>query len=167
MLCERCNEAEATIHQVIIEENEVNHYHLCENCAEEVKKEQQDSESTDLMSKAFSSLSEAQREATDTCPRCGLKFEEFKQRGRVGCAECYTAFKNEIKPLIKRIHGSDQHVGLSSQSAQLGKVSTQRKKQMLQKELDRCVKEENYEEAAELRDRISELKDGNTDVSAD
>lgn len=166
MLCENCDEVEATVHQVLIEDNEVKHYHLCENCAQELKEEQQDVENEDLMAEAFSSLSDSEIQEAESCPRCGLDFEEFKKTGRLGCAKCYGAFEEKIEPLIKRIHGADQHVGLTSQETQLGKVSESRKIQMLRKELDRCVKEEKYEEAAELRDRISELEAEESNVSS-
>ena len=77
----------------------------------------------------------------------------------MGCAMCYEAFEEELEKLIKRIHGSDQHVGRESEASQLGTLPEEKKLRFLEKELERCVREENYEEAAELRDRISELEE--------
>ena len=45
------------------------------------------------------------------CPRCGLLYSAFKETGRLGCAECYTAFQFQLRPLLRRIHGDTRHRG--------------------------------------------------------
>ena len=45
------------------------------------------------------------------CPNCGLTYSSFKSSGRLGCSECYEAFRNELVPLLGRLQGSTGHVG--------------------------------------------------------
>ncbi|MBE3591255.1 MAG: UvrB/UvrC motif-containing protein [Firmicutes bacterium] len=45
------------------------------------------------------------------CPACGLPFQEFARTGMLGCAHCYEAFRHELGPAIRRIHGAARHVG--------------------------------------------------------
>ncbi len=158
MICENCGEAEATFHHVIIQENEVIHKHLCDSCAGSAG-ESADEESSPT-EKAFNELQEGQEESEATCPRCGSQLKELRKSGRVGCAMCYEAFRDELNKLIKRIHGTDRHVGRETEKGKLGTMPEEKKIRFLEKELERCVQEENYEEAAEIRDRIAELEEG-------
>ena len=45
------------------------------------------------------------------CPCCGATLSEIFRNGRVGCPECYTALRDSLLTLIRRIHGSDEHRG--------------------------------------------------------
>jgi protein arginine kinase activator len=41
-----------------------------------------------------------------TCNGCGLRFDEFSQIGKTGCAECYSAFEAAIGPALEFLHSS-------------------------------------------------------------
>jgi len=45
------------------------------------------------------------------CRNCGLTYDDFRKFGRLGCDECYNAFKVQLATLLKKIHGSSQHLG--------------------------------------------------------
>jgi protein arginine kinase activator len=91
------------------------------------------------------------------CPDCGLTYADFKKIGRLGCGECYAAFRKYLAPLLKRIHGSSQHMGKTPFKA--GKA-TKKKMDMqdLRTKLQRAIEAEEFEEAARIRDQIKELQ---------
>jgi protein arginine kinase activator len=91
------------------------------------------------------------------CPKCGLTYSDFKKIGRLGCGDCYITFKKYLGPLLKRIHGSSQHVGKSP----LKVTKVLKKKidlQELRNRLQKLIEQEAFEEAAKLRDQIKELE---------
>jgi protein arginine kinase activator len=89
------------------------------------------------------------------CPACGMTWDDFRKIGRLGCGECYKAFKQNLLPLLKRIHGSTRHTG----KGPAGKAYTATKKselQELRQKLQRAIGAEEFEEAARIRDKIRE-----------
>jgi protein arginine kinase activator len=91
------------------------------------------------------------------CPNCGLAYADFKKIGRLGCGECYTAFRKYLGPLLKRIHGSVVHFGKSPLKA----TKVTKKKvdlQDLRNKLQKAIEMETFEEAAKIRDQIKELE---------
>jgi protein arginine kinase activator len=87
-----------------------------------------------------------------------MTFAEFKRLGRVGCAECYSAFASQLEPLVRRIHGSCQHVGRGTQP---GPKPAQEKVRLeqLRDALAAAVEQEDYEKAASLRDALARCED--------
>jgi len=91
------------------------------------------------------------------CPNCGMGLDEFQKSGRLGCSECYKAFKPYLLPVLRKIQGNVQHSGrrpmlLSSNGNDKAEIIS-----MLRKELEEAVRREDYERAAVLRDKIKEL----------
>ncbi|MFB6355093.1 MAG: UvrB/UvrC motif-containing protein [bacterium] len=158
MLCDQCQQAEATVQQIKITDNQITHTHLCETCADDDSA--QEPETGESVSSIVSSMFDVPDKDKVSCERCGMTFDEFQTVGRVGCARCYDTFRSRIESLVHRIHGSDQHLGKESETGGLARVSDDRKLQILEKQLERAVNEEQYEKAAELRDEIQELKEG-------
>jgi len=158
MICDRCGDREATIHQIHVNDNQVQHLQLCEECAKEGTS---DATAKAGVAEAFEGFKSKQDE-TETCPECGMTLTELRQTNRTGCEECYSTFRDQFEQLVHRIHGAERHVSEGSEIADdggggLGKVSSGKKKKMLQKRLQKRVQEEDYERAAELRDRIEDL----------
>ncbi|HTZ10838.1 MAG TPA: hypothetical protein VMD04_00465, partial [Candidatus Margulisiibacteriota bacterium] len=115
MLCDICGKNPATVHLTEIIDEQMNELHLCEDCArnKSAQMEQQFGLSDLLAGLAeFEKPKEAESAAVK-CPNCGLTYAEFKKIGRLGCGECYLAFKKYLSPLLKKIHGSNQHSGKS------------------------------------------------------
>ena len=91
-----------------------------------------------------------------TCPACGFTLEDLRRVRRFGCAECYTAFREEISPMLRGMHKGASHVGKVPE----GLMALQFKHQRLQdlrSRLEQAVAAENYEEAAGIRDEIHTL----------
>jgi len=160
MLCNICGKNPATVHLTEIIDSQMNELHLCEDCAREksTQMEQQFG-----LSDLLAGLAEFEKPAKETetvtvkCPTCGLSYSDFKKIGRLGCGECYSAFRKYLGPLLKRIHGSNQHVG----KCPFKSVKTSKKRadsQELRTRLQKAVEMEAFEEAARIRDQIKELE---------
>jgi protein arginine kinase activator len=102
---------------------------------------------------------------TTKCPACGLSYVDFKKIGRLGCGECYNVFRKYLAPLLKRIHGSSQHIGKSPlrcpAKIKSGASKVTKKKMCLEElkaQLQNAIAKEAFEEAARLRDQIKEME---------
>ena len=163
MTCDICGKNEATVHLTEIIDEQMNELHLCEDCArtKSAAMEQQFGLSDLLAGMAdFEKPNKDEELVTAKCPNCGLTYADFKKVGRLGCGECYNAFRKYLAPLLKRIHGSNQHVGKSP--LKLKPVLRPSKKkvdlQELKLQLQKAVAQEAFEEAARLRDQIKEIE---------
>jgi len=92
-----------------------------------------------------------------SCAGCGLTFAEFRKSGLFGCDKCHEAFGVHIKKLLKQIHGQNTHEGKEPLELS-GEVEVKKKIKRLRSKLDRYVKSEEYEKAAEIRDRLIDLE---------
>ena len=85
---------------------------------------------------------------------------EFKKRARLGCPECYNAFMGELSALTKAMHHSSQHVGkIPARQGNTARITAQIA--ALKKDIETAVAKEQYEVAANLRDKIKALKSTN------
>ncbi|OYV73793.1 MAG: hypothetical protein B7Z72_01695 [Gemmatimonadetes bacterium 21-71-4] len=98
------------------------------------------------------------------CERCAAErgvettIAEPKHPGRWGCPRCYVAFESSMRGLLRRVHGSSQHVGeshLVPRSEAVERVATLGE---LRERLRRAIETEQFELAADLRDRIRVLE---------
>ncbi len=160
MLCDLCKKKQATVHLTEIIDEQINELHLCEECAHQktIQMEQQFGLPDLLAGLAeFGKPEETVETASLKCSNCGLSYQDFKKLGRLGCGECYSSFKKYLLPLLKKIHGSTQHLGKSPY-----KVTARPKKKIdlaeLRLRLQRAIDKEEFEEAARLRDKIRELE---------
>ena len=164
MLCDNCGKNPATVHLTEIVDEQMTELHLCEECARQKSAQmEQQFGLSDLLAgmadfnKPPSSSKEVGESVDLKCPSCGLTYTDFKKIGRLGCGECYTAFKKYLGPLLRRIHGSGQHFGKSP----LKLTKTLKKKidlQDLRNRLQKAIATEAFEEAAKLRDQIKEAE---------
>ncbi|WP_309396981.1 UvrB/UvrC motif-containing protein [Cerasicoccus maritimus] len=91
------------------------------------------------------------------CPSCGFTLRDWKRTGRFGCADCYQAFEEKIMPALKRLHTDSVHRGKIPHAAITPGLVANRI-QELQRQLDSAVQEERFEDAAQTRDLMAELK---------
>jgi protein arginine kinase activator len=164
MLCQICGKNPASVHFTEIHDNKMSEIHVCERCAEEkglhATSKKQQFDIADLLVKMVddSTGTEEERVGHVQCPRCGLLYSGFKETGRLGCADCYTAFQFQLRPLLRRIHGDTRHRG--KRPVGEGDGATRfRQIQRLHDELQRVVEREEFERAAVLRDEIRQLED--------
>ncbi|MFH5837316.1 UvrB/UvrC motif-containing protein [Proteiniclasticum sp. C24MP] len=93
----------------------------------------------------------------DRCPKCKISFGDFQRSGLLGCSYCYEHFSKSLNPTIKRVQGGLTHTGKIPKGASQEVVS-KRKIDKLKLRLKELITEENFEEAAVVRDEIQELK---------
>jgi len=160
MVCDICGKNETTVHLTEIINNEVTKLHLCENCAREKASEMEEHFGlADLLGGMadFGVQAEPEEMSRLKCSNCGFTYMDFKKIGRLGCGECYEAFKKNLAPLLKRIHGSEQHYGKAPIKAQKA-VKVRDDIQGLRARLHKAVEMEEFEEAAKIRDQIKGLE---------
>lgn len=163
MLCQNCNDREATVHVTKIINNQKQEFHLCEQCARENDDINFDTTFTinnfltGLLDSIHSSPFKVDYIKTTTCSKCGMNYGKFKELGRLGCSECYKTFNEKLMPLVKRIHGSENHTGKIPKKAG-SRIKLKREIMSLKKQLQRAVEREEFEKAAKLRDQIKELE---------
>ena len=98
------------------------------------------------------------RASKKACPNCGMGFAEFRQSGVLGCPDCYDAFGEQLGPMIERAqNGGTSHTGKCPRRGGMS-IDRQLLIQRLVKELEDAVGTEQYERAAELRDRLKDLE---------
>lgn len=95
--------------------------------------------------------------ASMRCGSCGFTPADFKKMGRFGCPDCYDSFRGMLKPMLLNMHRDVCHKGKIPERA-LERVETTERLDRLNRELKTAIATENYEDAARLRDALSELK---------
>lgn len=160
MLCCVCKQKDATVHLTQIEGEKVHKLDLCEECAK--RKGMNDPTGyalADLLLGigAAQEFEQAAGPGELRCPKCGFTQADLKKTGRLGCAQCYTTFAEGLEGLLKSMHKGTRHVGKVPASLQQSRDFTERLR-VLQRKLSKAVEEENFEQAAGLRDEIKQLK---------
>ena len=162
MICQICKKNQATIHMTQQKKDRVVKVHMCRQCAEDKGLdylEKSNFAMGNLISGLFASPAEgAQKERkTFACPNCGTSYDDFKEIARLGCSECYGFFEAQLLPVLRNLHIKTQHLGKfpASRGAYADDI---KRIALLQEELERVVREECYERAAEIRDEIREIE---------
>jgi protein arginine kinase activator len=157
MVCDNCGERDAAVHVTKIVNNEVKQQHLCEKCAAEIGVETTVSLPKhplgDFLHAVQQQLAVPTGEA-GRCTFCGATMNDFRSTGRWGCARCYITFEASMRELLRRVHGNSRHAGTVYQppQPQLDEHSTILGE--LKDRLRRAIESEQFELAADLRDRI-------------
>lgn len=151
MLCQHCNKNEANMHMKRIINGRAAEVHLCSDCARSLGYGEAFSGFGfsdflgDFLLKGEHSSNAAR------CPLCNKSFEEIATDGKMGCAECYTAFYDKLLPSLQRIHGKGTHMGKKPN----GNNSSHNKLEMLKDQLENAVREQDFESAVKIRDEIN------------
>jgi len=161
-LCEDCHEREATIHLTQVVGNKQIVLNLCSQCAakrgfdnplKNVPFPLGDFLSS-MVEKSPSGDSEALQKLV--CSGCGMTFSEFRNTGRFGCGKCYEAFHAQLDELLRKVHGANRHSG-KFPSGSPERMQPLREERKLQEELRSAIETEDFEKAAELRDRLKAM----------
>ena len=159
MQCDRCKQNPASVHMTSVINNQRQEHHLCAKCAEEHGLLNTPALSLPELLSGFFASNPPSATVTAACPHCGMTYQQFRSLGRLGCVDCYTAFDAQLKPMLRRIHGTAQHNGKTA------KVSGQQ--QQKRRELDNlralmqdAITAEDFEKAAQLRDQIRQMESG-------
>ncbi len=157
MICHICKDKVATIRLKEIINNVVTELHLCRDCFE--AREQQAKGGADTVSsKMLDSLEHREKGKSKEaealmCPSCHISEEQFRSKGRLGCAECYTTFARPLAQILGRVHDATEHRGKIPRRVR-GSFDFKNEMRRLQEDLQKAIQSENYERAAKLRDKI-------------
>ncbi len=159
MLCEKCGKFNATTHIRRVVNGVVTEQNLCGYCAAEQGIGDMGSNSlAQMLASMLGSGTMLGSKSQTHCDCCGSTFSDVAESGKVGCPECYKTFYNELLPYLKRVHGSTKHIGKIPNHAPLTIRPQVDTVESLRLQLNQLVREENYEQAAIVRDKIRELE---------
>ena len=174
MKCNKCTK-KATVHLTEIIDGKVMEMHLCEDCARD---QSQHMEQQFGLADLLAGLTDFGKHVPDVeqaaavlkCFSCGMTYDDFRKFGRFGCAQCYVAFKTQLKTLLKKIHGSSVHLGKrpareiplagAAEAAVPGAAQPPQAEGVdaLRARLQEAIEHEDFEQAAALRDKIHGLE---------
>ncbi|GKU76748.1 UvrB/UvrC motif-containing protein [Paenibacillus sp. L3-i20] len=168
MFCQECGKRPATLHFTKIVNGDKTEVHICESCAREKSEGIPGTPNSfsihnllsgllDFNTLPGSALSNSNASQSIRCENCGLTYTQFSKIGRFGCSSCYTTFADRLDPLLKRVHSSTVHSGKIPKRSG-GQIKCKREIEQLRRDLQTYIEQEEFESAAELRDRIRELE---------
>lgn len=174
MKCQKCGKNNADTHIKRVINGAYEEYNLCSDCAREMGYgnmfQSFSSSFADDFSSLFGSFFEnalpARTQAT-RCEVCGTGYSDIARTGMMGCANCYDVFADRIMPTVARIHGNTTHCGKNSAAGKREKLSKVEEKkpenelEKLKAQLDEAIKAQEFEKAAELRDKIKAMEENN------
>ncbi len=171
MICQECNQNPATLHFTKIVNGEKTEVHLCEKCAQEKGEMFMLHGGSSFsfnnllagilnMDTAFQHPNQNafQQEEVLQCEKCSMTYPQFINTGRFGCSHCYETFKEQLKPVLRRLHGGNwSHHGKIPKRAG-GWIHLRKKIEELKGLLKEKITNEEFEKAAEIRDEIRSLE---------
>ena len=158
MLCSICKEKPATVHLTDIKGDKMQKVDLCEECAKNKGVNDSTFALADMLLGlgASQEIEQASGGVEIKCPQCGFTQADFKKSGRLGCAECYKTFADGLEGLLKSMHKGTRHMGKVPESQRQTRDLSDRLK-ALQQKLAKAIEDENFEQAAALRDEIKQM----------
>lgn len=167
MKCQHCNHNEATTHIKKNVNGNVTEMHLCSDCARELGVMEEFSPESFFNDTFFGNFLGAGVPAMnilsgiDHCEYCGSTFNDIVKSGRVGCANCYTKFEDRLQPTITKMHGNAKHIGKNVTYTEEKEAEPEISElDKLKNDLKLAIKEQRFEDAAVLRDKINEMNEG-------
>jgi protein arginine kinase activator len=163
MLCQHCQNRIANVHYTQIVNGTKVEMYLCEQCANEKGQHSFGSplNISDFLSGFFGLGTAESVTLTEPnevlCDVCGMSYEDFKSTGKLGCSNCYKVFEEQLKPILNRLHGNVEHIGrIPDKVSKNMKVNEEIDD--LKEKLANAVRNEEYEDAALIRDRIKAIE---------
>ena len=162
IMCDECGVRPANIHLTTIVDGEKRDFNLCSECLARKKELRVDfSAIANRLSKMIQEKQDKPPAAEEpipdvSCAQCGTTYAAFRSSGHVGCAQCYEAFRQPLTEWMERTYGASRHVGRTSGGMACA-VSLRMKMDKLKRLQKQAIANENYEQAALLRDQIHAL----------
>ena len=173
MLCQKCNKKTASVFISSIINGQEKRVYLCDDCAKDYTlfnfKFPDPFSIKDVMDKfkanedAFIDKEESllaidkESEEDIKCPNCYSTYNEYRETGKLGCSRCYEAFEKQLKPIIKNMYSYEEYIGKSPKKDDTN-IYISKEIRILREELNKAVEQEEYEKAADIRDKIKELE---------
>ena len=161
MVCDVCKDRDAVVNLTQVHGEVTSLLRLCEQCAAERGVETLASTPKHPLGEFLHAV---QQQITPVagdamrCAFCSFSLREFRATGRLGCAQCYSTFERSLRDLLRRVHGSSRHVGRRYEPPQPELMEHVSLLGELRDRLRRAIESEQFEVAADLRDRIKVLE---------
>lgn len=170
MMCQNCGKNEANFRYTQIINGVKKEVILCTECAKKLGIDSMDMpiSFSNFLGDFFNDYAENSLIPSFStnnvkCKSCNMTYNDFINTGMFGCSDCYDIFSNPIDSLLKNLHGTAKHIGRGVKNkgvenkVQTKKIKEKPEKEDLQRELDKAIKEERYEDAAKIRDKMKEM----------
>lgn len=154
MICDICGKNEAQVKLIAVIDGMRTERNLCMRCMEQQK---QQLRSDGMQSMLSAIIARTRRDESGfgnvRCSHCGLSLEAFRKSSRLGCAQCYTDFKVQLRPLLQRLHGATRHTGrIPAMVDEETRITSEL--EQIRREMEVAVACEEFEQAAILRDKL-------------
>ena len=174
MLCQKCNKKTASVFISSIINGQEKRVYLCNDCAKDYTlfnfKFQDPFSIKDIMDKFKTNedtfidkdenllAMDKETEEDIKCPNCYGTYNEYRETGKLGCSRCYEVFEKQLKPIIKNMYSYEEYIGKSPKKDNTH-IYISKEIRILREDLNRAVEQEEYEKAADIRDKIKELEE--------
>ncbi|MDQ0255974.1 protein arginine kinase activator [Evansella vedderi] len=169
MLCQECQQRQATLHFTKIINGEKTEFHICDTCAKD-KGEYIPGSNSFSIHQLLSGLLDVDQPISSSgsgfmkpraelrCESCGMTYRQFAEIGRFGCSNCYKTFNEKLDPIFRRIHsGNSVHGGKVPR--RIGKdLHVHKEIERLKQQMQEFINSEEFEQAAKIRDKIRSLE---------
>jgi protein arginine kinase activator len=168
MQCEICQENQASVYVTDLiaapetphgELGEVSLRHMCSSCAADLNLPhgQLPGQNKAMLFKLLQKTAKASKTPSGPSCKCGMTLQELRTQGRLGCQECYQVFRPYLVPLFLRMHQATEHTGRAP-GTDAKKVALTARMEKLRDLLGVAIRDEDYEDAARLRDELTQLE---------
>ena len=175
MLCQKCHKKTASVFISSIINDQETRIYLCDDCVKDYplfnfnfqnpfsikdvmdKFKIDEDPSIDQEKDSLLPVDNDSKEEDVICPNCYSTYNEYKQTGKLGCSRCYEAFEEKLKPVLKNIYGHEEYIGKIPKKDN-SHIYISKEIRILKEDLNRAVEQEEYEKAADIRDKIKELE---------
>lgn len=177
MMCQNCGKNEVTFRYTQVINGVKKEMNLCDKCARELGLKDMNFSMpinfSSFLSDFFNDYSDNLLPSfmgaqTLQCKSCGTSFDDFVNSGEFGCGSCYDLFEDRITPILRNLQGATRHVGRGYRAitpsvdenthVKMAVKKEESKLEKLQKDLQKAIKDERYEDAAKIRDNIKKLE---------
>ncbi len=156
--CNICDKP-ATVHLTQIVNGKVHKIDLCEACAKEKGVTDPNGFSlADLLAGNVEGTVMGDAPHMMVCENCGFTPDDYKKLGRLGCSSCYDSLHAMIKPMLAHMHKGVTHIGKIPRNT-LDRAAIKRQIDQLQSQMMDAIRDERYEDAAEMRDEIKNIEE--------
>jgi len=178
MLCQKCHKKTASVFISSIINGQETRMYLCNDCAKDYplfnfnsqdpfsikdvmeKFDISEDDSIETKKENLLAMDKDCEENEIICPNCYSTYNEYRETGKVGCSKCYEVFEKQLKPILRNIYGYEEYIGKSPKKDN-SHIYPNKEMRTLKEDLNRAVEQEEYEKAADIRDKIKELEECN------
>lgn len=158
MICSNCGAGQGVIEVQYTAGERVRSVYLCPACAREQgihTEDVREPEAAELYATLFAGGAGRERaDDTDHCDRCGTSWAQIRRSREVGCSQCYSVFATDIVRLLNGTSEEPLHSGRLPETLETFRTLVV-DRENLKESLRTAVESEEFERAAEIRDRLA------------